>query len=767
MLAKKIKFILTIFFIMVFISQVVMVIKIRAAGLVNINTASLEELDSLPGIGPSKAQAVIDYRTEHGQFETLEDLMNVSGIGQITFDGLKDFITLNEVDNIPSGEQKVIINELLPNPTGADDFEWIELKNIGETEIDVVGWQISDNSKTYIINKNDLAITSVAAGSFFILERAVTGIALNNSGGETVSLRDNSGKLISQTAYSETAAENKSWARQGDNSWQWCSTPTKNQENTNQPTEDGGTAASENEESQESAGAGSNSQTNSTTQSKKGNLIINEIMVDPLGLDDGFNEWLEIYNTSTQEVWLAGWKVKNKSGEYVFKGGVLQSGKFLVVRREQSGLKLNNLGDELILEDEWGKVVDQVAYKKIYENKSFNWCGTINKWLWLDETSAGGLNNCAGDAQQPVAYFEMSADQAATGQSIKIDASESYGLANKITKYIWSFEKEVEITNKRVKEWVDEKSWIEVKFLNVGQQRVTLMVVDEMGRESEYLQKIKIIKNEEKNINNNASNKSSSSNKSISSNRNFGVVDLLQIKSLSKGSWVTVEGQVAVEPGVLGANIFYLIDEKSGIQIYSYQKDFPDLILGDRIKVNGELSEVYGEKRIKTADKSAIEKIESDVAPNSREIGQEKLVDSQTEFLGALLKVSGEVLEVGKDYLWLDDGQEEVRVIIKPTTNIDVSSLELIPGDQVVVQGILSQTTAGLRLLPRYKDDIKIKMVLGEKNAGADGNKKNEPKGWLKYLLVVLVGGALGGGLLWWNKYQLKKNNSDTDAELP
>lgn len=59
---------------------------------VNINTASLDELDSLPGIGPTIAQRIIDYRTENGPFSTIEEIMDVSGIGPATFDDIKDLI---------------------------------------------------------------------------------------------------------------------------------------------------------------------------------------------------------------------------------------------------------------------------------------------------------------------------------------------------------------------------------------------------------------------------------------------------------------------------------------------------------------------------------------------------------------------------------------------------------------------------------------------------------------------------------------------------
>lgn len=62
--------------------------------LININTASVEELDSLPGIGPTIAQRIVDYRDENGLFQSIEDIMNVSGVGPSTFDQIKDLITI-------------------------------------------------------------------------------------------------------------------------------------------------------------------------------------------------------------------------------------------------------------------------------------------------------------------------------------------------------------------------------------------------------------------------------------------------------------------------------------------------------------------------------------------------------------------------------------------------------------------------------------------------------------------------------------------------
>ncbi len=63
-------------------------------GKVNINTASVQDLDGLPGIGPTIAARIIDYRTSHGAFANIEDLNEVSGIGDKKFADIKDLVTV-------------------------------------------------------------------------------------------------------------------------------------------------------------------------------------------------------------------------------------------------------------------------------------------------------------------------------------------------------------------------------------------------------------------------------------------------------------------------------------------------------------------------------------------------------------------------------------------------------------------------------------------------------------------------------------------------
>ncbi|MDZ5670361.1 MULTISPECIES: helix-hairpin-helix domain-containing protein [Bacillus] len=62
--------------------------------LVNINTATVEELQGISGVGPSKAEAIIAYREENGRFQTIEDITKVSGIGEKSFEKIKSSISV-------------------------------------------------------------------------------------------------------------------------------------------------------------------------------------------------------------------------------------------------------------------------------------------------------------------------------------------------------------------------------------------------------------------------------------------------------------------------------------------------------------------------------------------------------------------------------------------------------------------------------------------------------------------------------------------------
>ena len=65
-----------------------------ASGKIDLNTASLTDLQTLPGVGASLAQRILDYRKENGGFKSIEELMNVKGIGEKSFEKIRPLVSV-------------------------------------------------------------------------------------------------------------------------------------------------------------------------------------------------------------------------------------------------------------------------------------------------------------------------------------------------------------------------------------------------------------------------------------------------------------------------------------------------------------------------------------------------------------------------------------------------------------------------------------------------------------------------------------------------
>ena len=113
--------------------------KNSSSGLININTATASQLTALNGIGEIKAAAIVEYRRQHGNFSSVDDLLNVRGIGEKILEGLRDQVTVGapSVTAASTGTTHEITQDYssgLININTATASQLTALNGIGETK---------------------------------------------------------------------------------------------------------------------------------------------------------------------------------------------------------------------------------------------------------------------------------------------------------------------------------------------------------------------------------------------------------------------------------------------------------------------------------------------------------------------------------------------------------------------------------------------------------------------------------------------------------
>lgn len=211
-----------------------------------------------------------------------------------------------------------------------------------------------------------------------------------------------------------------------------------------------------------------------------------------------------------------------------------------------------------------------------------------------------------------------------------------------------------------------------------------------------------------------------------------------------KGDLVIVRGKVSVLPGIFGSQYFYLADKDSGIQIYKYDKKFPDLKIGDELEIWGEVSQSGEIKRIKVTAAGKIKKLNYNypILPTVFKVN-----DLGEAELGRFIKISGEVTQVKSSFVYIDDDSGELKVYFKPGAKIAAKSL--VVGEKVEVAGILEDSSGGLQLWPRSPDDVNI-IGSVDYNNSINTSTTNQSQGQAEGYLVATGGGitALFLGLL-------------------
>lgn len=349
----------------------------------------------------------------------------------------------------------IIINEIMYDFAGSDDkHEWVEIKNISDSAVDLKNWRFNDGSSNHSLNEppknggqgsliipaHNLAILAADAITFLNDNPNFSGIVIDTvmslkNDSSTLKLIDNNGNVIDEVVYQKEMGgdDNKGFtlARTGDNSFQFCESnnvggsPGKEDDfNCHKPTVTPSATSSNKNFSSPSVTPTSlmaiisstntlasldisdtaiedkiNKEDDSLTTSNKPTsepikvrILINEFIPNPAG-SDSENEWVELYNDSDIDLNLKDWFIEDASGKkYVFKDEKINKKDYLVLNSKNTKISLNNNGETLRLYSPNKELAFEISYSgTAKEGLSYARYGT-NDWRWTSILTPGAKN---------------------------------------------------------------------------------------------------------------------------------------------------------------------------------------------------------------------------------------------------------------------------------------------------------------------------------------------------------------------------------------
>jgi len=544
-----------------------------------------------------------------------------------------------------------------------------------------------------------------------------------------------------------------------------------------------------------------------------GDLVVNEVLPAP---SSGNNEWVELFNNTSEAISLTGWTLLNKEGSNFTTttlSGEIAPDEFLII--EDINGNLNNSGDTVILKDSTGQIIDQIVYGDFSscsncawarlsdgvdsDNDAADFAATITSTKNApniitakpvsSQSSGGSVNDTIKTTEKPTTTSTSSTTSKTTAKIIKkiteiivnevypnptagedefIElknlSNQSFDVSGLIIKDASGKKFQIAANTPPVASQgllVINRHTSSIALNNSGRETVAIydgeQVIDQIayvggkkglsfsrkdngewqwsnptpGEENlfggEEMTQVTAVK---------VTTKSKATAKTVKKSGAVIETDLISARELDLGSKVKVKGVVAVAPGVLGTQIFYLAG--SGMQVYSYKKDFPELKVGDYVEVVGELAESGGERRIKITAASDIKFIEHQAEPIPHQISTGEVNEN---YEGYLVEIIGDVLEIKGRYIYLDDNGDEVKVYIK--SNMAMPDVGVKTGDKVKIIGIVSQTASGYRLLPRSLSDINV--IVGEvKGVSEKNTAKNFSSNYYLMALVIFLVATIG-----------------------
>jgi cysteine-rich repeat protein len=616
----------------------------------------------------------------------------------------------------------IFISEILPNPMGDDSkLEFIEIYNAGQREVNLAGWSLSNKDDKKVNLEKIATSTIIKVGEYLAVFRPRSKIVLHNDQGQVKLFQPLADKPFMSVDYKNVK---EGWSYNLENppnplyqggNWVWSETVTP--------------------------GAMNVFKTVNHAPEVEFNLLKEILAGAPVIFDSS-----DTFDQDGDELkfsWDFGDGFKNNlaNPEHTyFKIGIykvkleVNDGKEIGTKEKSvkvvsSVSEMTNVLDSRLRGND--KIEEVALNDKIIINEIFpNPAGADenNEWLELKNQSADKINFLNWRVENSNGKYKFKND-------LWLDAANFYSLTNQESKLAFKNADDIISLYNDLDELVDQ-----VEYANAVQDETYAR-----GANGKWFWTTVITPGAENIIRVSISQNEKITSAGVSGNQAEIIETTLEkISQYEVGDLLKVKGKVAVLPGILGAQYFYIVGSP-GLQVYNYKKEFPGLLkIGDYIEVVGELGEINGERRLKTKSLADIKILEHQSAPTAQILSCDKVGE---EYTGQLISVSGEVTDRKSSTVYLDDGNDEIAVYLKQATGIKPASLE--EGKTYAIVGIVAKTQSGLRLMPRSSDDIVIKnqtaeagSVLGEVAVGdewevAARDKKLE---LFKYLLVIAAG---------------------------
>lgn len=484
-------------------------------------------------------------------------------------------------------------------------------------------------------------------------------------------------------------------------------------------------------------------------------IVINEFLPDPAGSDTS-GEFIELLNTGSVVVDVGGWQVDDADGgssAYTIPAGTtIAAGGYLSLARAVTKIALNNDGDTVRLLTPDKTVKASFAYGDSSEGQSFNRQGSgyvesttatpgaVNVITLAATTTAEASEGEAVEYSDDVLINEWLPNPTgsdASGEFIelinlgstsvslagwKLDdedgGSSAYTIPAGTTMAAGGFL----VLGREETKLALNNDGDAVRLLNPAGKVVSTFTYEESmdegvawARDSKGAYQLTTTVTKGKaNVITQPSPEATAGKAGSVAGTSTKTIALANIRSEEEGTIVTVEGVVSAPPGVLGKGVVYVAG--SGVQVYFSDDEYPALAVGDRVKLTGKIGAIAGETRLKLAAASDIAVVKKDAVPLPHEVKTGKVGEAVEGFLVVIV---GKVTETSGDTFYVDDGSGAVKVFIKESTGIEKPKMK--KGDTVTIIGVVSQTSSGYRILPRFQDDVHIGAVAGLKTFPAAG----------------------------------------------